>query len=104
MRFGSSIHREWQFYADGRTFKVLVSGRRIANDGDQVRQWCQAGHGICIKSYIDVRDDLDAGRLVEVLETYSMPGVDLQIVYPSGHAVPRRVKLLMDEISLKLAT
>ena len=104
MRFGSSIHREWQFYADGRTFKVLVSGRRIANDGDQVRQWCQAGHGICIKSYIDVRDDLDAGRLVEVLETYSLPGVDLQNVYPSGHAVPRRVKLLMDEISLKLAT
>ena len=104
MRFGSSIHREWQFRAAGRTFKVLVSGRRIANDGDQVRQWCLAGHGICIKSYIDVRDDLDAGRLVEVLESYSLPGVDLQIVYPSGHAMPRRVKLLMDEISLKLAT
>lgn len=104
MRFGSNIHREWQFRADGRTFKVLVSGRRIANDGEQVRQWCLDGHGICIKSYIDVRDDLQAGRLVEVLQSYSLQGVDLQIVYPSGHAVPRRVKLLMDEISLKLAT
>jgi len=102
MRFGASIHREWQFRADGRSFKVLVSGRRIANDGDQVRQWCLAGHGICIKSYIDVRDDLEAGRLIEVLETYSLKGVDLQIVYPSGHSLPRRVKLLMDEISSKL--
>lgn len=104
MRFGINIHREWQFRADGRSFKVLVSGRRIANDGDQVRQWCLAGHGICIKSYIDVRDDLEAGRLIEVLEAYSLQGVDLQIVYPSGHALPRRVKLLMDEISSKLAT
>jgi len=104
MRFGANIHREWQFRADGRSFKVLVSGRRIANDGDQVRQWCLAGHGICIKSYIDVRDDLKAGQLIEVLEAYSLQGVDLQIVYPSGHALPRRVKLLMDEISSKLAT
>lgn len=102
MRFGSNIHREWQFRADGRTFKVLVSGKRIANDGEQVRQWCLAGYGICVKSYIDVRDDLESGLLIEVLETYSLQGVDLQIVYPSGHALPRRVKLLMDEISLKL--
>ena len=104
MRFGANIHREWQFRADGRSFKVLVSGRRIANDGDQVRQWCLAGHGICIKSYIDVHDDLEAGRLIEVLEAYSLQGVDLQIVYPSGHVLPRRVKLLMDEISSKLPT
>lgn len=104
MRFGSNIHRQWQFRADGRSFKVLVSGRRIANDGDQVRQWCLAGYGICIKSYIDVLDDLAAGRLIELLEAYSLTGVDLQIVYPSGHALPRRVKLLMDKIALALAT
>lgn len=103
MRFGNSIHREWQFHSQGRTFKVLVSGRRIANDGDQVRQWCLAGHGICIKSYIDVREDLEAGRLVELLGDYSLPGVDLQMVYPSGHATPHRVKILMNEISSKLA-
>ncbi|PKA72556.1 DNA-binding transcriptional LysR family regulator [Pseudomonas baetica] len=102
MRFGNNIHREWQFRSDGRSFKVSVSGRRIANDGDQVRQWCLAGHGLCIKSYIDVREDLNTGRLIEVLQAYSLPGVDLQIVYPSGHALPRRVKLLMDEIALKL--
>ncbi|WP_409488182.1 LysR substrate-binding domain-containing protein [Pseudomonas promysalinigenes] len=101
MRFGSSIHREWQFRAKERNSKVLVSGRRIANDGEQVRQWCLNGHGICIKSYIDVRDDLSAGRLVEVLGAYSLTGVDLQIVYPSGYVVPRRVKLLTEEISLK---
>ena len=102
MRFGNNIHREWQFRSDGRSFKVSVSGRRIANDGDQVRQWCLAGHGLCIKSYIDVREDLNTGRLIEVLQAYSLPGVDLQIVYPSGHALPRRVKLLMDKIALKL--
>lgn len=102
MRFGTQTYREWQFRADGRSLKVRVAGRRIANDGDQVRQWCLAGHGICIKSLIDVRDDLREGRLVEVLQAYSLQGVDLQIVYPSGHALARRVKLLMDEIALKL--
>lgn len=104
MRFGNNIHREWQFRAGGRSFKVSVSGNRIANDGEQVRHWCLAGYGICIKSYLDVRDDLNAGRLVEVLEAYSLQGVDLQIVYPSSHALPRRVKLLMDEIASKLLT
>ncbi|MEE1867918.1 MULTISPECIES: LysR family transcriptional regulator [Pseudomonas] len=103
MRFGNNIHREWQFWVDGGAFKVSLSGRRVANDGEQVRRWCLAGLGICIKSQLDVREDLDEGRLIELLPDYALQGVDLQIVYPSSHAVPRRVQRLMDMIALRLA-
>lgn len=104
MRFGATIHREWAFKADGRSLKVSLAGRRVANDGEQVRRWCLAGHGLSIKSFVDVRDDLAEGRLVEVLQAFSLPGVDLQIVYPSGHAVPRRVQRLMDDIAVRLSS
>lgn len=102
MRFGINIDREWLFQIDGRTHRVLVQGRRIANDGGVVRSWCLDGQGICSKSYWDVCEDLKAGRLVEVLAKFSAPRTSVQFVYPPTRAQPRRVRMLMDNIASSL--
>ncbi|WP_336885867.1 hypothetical protein [Pseudomonas petrae] len=54
MRFGKNISREWSFAKNGTEHRVVVHGRRVANDGGLVRQWCLAGYGICLKSIWDV--------------------------------------------------
>ncbi|MDB5726703.1 MAG: bacterial regulatory helix-turn-helix, lysR family protein, partial [Novosphingobium sp.] len=46
MRFGQNIDQEWPFRVDGQPYAVSVGGRRIANDGGLVRQWCKQGFGI----------------------------------------------------------
>src|SRR5258708_26789114 len=64
MRFGVTIDREWPFQVDGKARTVAVRGRRIANDGGLVRDWCRNGYGIARKSFWDVEADLKVGALV----------------------------------------
>jgi len=102
MRFGRNIAQDWLFMIDGKPRNISVHGRRIANDGELIRQWCLQGHGIALKSIWDVKQDLATGALVEVLNPFSPANNSLQIVYPSAVAQPRRVRALMDFISAEL--
>jgi DNA-binding transcriptional LysR family regulator len=104
MRFGINISREWTFKKQGQTQRITVRGRRVANDGALVRQWCLAGHGICLKSVWDVRADLEAGRLVELFQDYDLGGTALNIVYPPTRVQPRRVRMLIERIADVLST
>ena len=99
MRFGQNIDREWAFLVDGTTRKVPVRGRRIANDGGLVRQWCKEGYGIALKSIRDIEEDLASGALVELLKDYSAGTSALQIVFPQGAVQPRRVSALIERIA-----
>ncbi|TFF14580.1 LysR family transcriptional regulator [Pseudomonas sp. BCA14] len=104
MRFGINISREWTFKRHGHTHRIMVHGRRVANDGALVRQWCLAGHGICLKSIWDVSADLNAGRLVELLEDYDLGSTALNIVYPPTRVQPRRVRMLIERIVAQLSS
>jgi DNA-binding transcriptional LysR family regulator len=99
MRFGLTIDREWSFLIDGKERRIVVQGHRIANDGGLVRDWCQDGRGLARKSLWDVRADLKAGTLVEVLQEFSTGSTGLQIVYPATQDQPKRVRLLIERIA-----
>lgn len=95
MRFGNGVDDNWSFHDAGQLLKVQVRGRRLANDSDLVRRWCIQGHGIAYKANVDIAADLQAGRLVGLLETYRGPSTELQLVYP-GARPPRRVRAVLD--------
>ncbi len=99
MRFGREIDNQWTFGIDGKEQRVRVSGNRIANDGDYVRSWALAGHGVVLKSIWDVGADLRSGALVQVLKEFAPPESSVQIVYPQGAVQPRRVRALMDHLA-----
>lgn len=102
VRFGQDLYAEWPFRIDGEIRHVMVRGRRAANDGGVVREWCVAGQGIALKSFLDVEMDLASGVLVEILKEFSPGNTDLRIVYPAGPVQPRRVRLLIDLIGDRL--
>ncbi len=95
MRFGETIDQEWPFVIDGTRRRYFVRGNRLANDGSLVRHWCLEGHGLALKAIWDIREDLAAGRLVELLSAFEQPASSLQIVYPGGRDLPRRVRALI---------
>lgn len=99
MRFGSSVDREWAFNEAGRRSVITVNGNRIANDGSLVRQWCIEGHGIALKSYWDIKDDLLNGSLQEILSSFSATQNNLQVVYQGGRSIPKRVRAFIDTLS-----
>lgn len=100
MRFGNQIDNEWQFLIGNRNKTMRVQGNRMVNDGELVRTWCRAGHGIALKSIWDVGEDLKSGALVQILKDFTPEPTKLQLVYPSGAIQPRRVRLLIDEMAV----
>ncbi|WP_297339011.1 LysR family transcriptional regulator [Pseudophaeobacter sp.] len=102
MRFGAITDQDWTFTVNGEKRACRVYGNRIANDGSLIREWCLSGYGVALKSEWDVRDDLMAGRLVELLEPFAAEASALQMVYPAGAVQPRRVRALMEYLSKAL--
>lgn len=65
-RVGESPHDVWHFQKGDASCSVQVHGNRSADDGEAVRRWALAGHGIAYKSALDVADDLRTKRLVRL--------------------------------------
>lgn len=77
---GDSVHDRWRFFRGDQDIVVQVRGNRVSDDGDAVRRWALAGHGIACKSALDVADDLRAGRLVRLCPEWSGEPVPLNLI------------------------
>ena len=94
----------WHFSMNDRLQAISINPACSSNDGALIRQWAVDGHGIAMKSHIDVADDLEANRLVQVLANYSLGfqragsngGADLYVAYPTRQYVPDRVRVFID--------
>lgn len=103
MRFGNSLDNVWRFGEASNKQIVTVRGNRISDDGALVRQWALAGHGIVLKSELDVARDIQSGRLVELLAAHSAPAAPLQMMFPPSRAQPRRVTALAQKFQQAIA-
>ncbi len=103
MRFGRTLDNVWRFGVGKNSQTVTVHGDMIVNDGFLVRQWALAGHGIILKSELDVADDLKSGKLVALLEGHASPPNPLQMMFPPGRAQPRRVRVFAKEIGAAMS-
>lgn len=102
MRFGFTLDNVWRFRVRRKEIGVTVRGDRIANDSALVREWAIAGHGIVSKSELDIRRDLEAGRLVRVLADFPVPKLPVQMVFPPGRTQTRRVRAFADALVASL--
>ncbi|WP_240671766.1 LysR family transcriptional regulator [Enterovibrio baiacu] len=84
---GDTTHTQWAFWKKDEEkatqhnprhlginlppdVSVNVKGNRMADDGEAVRRWALSGRGIAYKSYLDIREDIRAGKLVIVCEDW----------------------------------
>jgi DNA-binding transcriptional LysR family regulator len=82
----------------GETIVVPTLGRVQASDGEALRHMALAGVGLARLAAFTVREDIEAGRLIPVLEQYN-PG-DREafhaIYIGQGGPLPSRVRVLLD--------
>lgn len=98
MRFGGTLDNLWEFGAGTSQKRIPVNGNKIVNDGSLIRSWALAGHGIVLKSELDVGEDIQSGKLVSLLEDYLPPPNPLQMMFPPARAQPRRVAALAKQL------
>ena len=97
----ASQTRGWAFrvpLADGvpEVTHLKPGGPLDCSDGQVLHDWCLAGYGIAWRSTWEVKAEIAAGRLVEVLEDFAAPPNGIYVVFPQRKHLPLRVRLWID--------
>ncbi|HEX4859419.1 MAG TPA: substrate binding domain-containing protein, partial [Usitatibacteraceae bacterium] len=90
------LHDTWTFKDGARHVAIKAGGRLHCNDGEVLTRWALAGHGLAWRSTWEVADEIEKGRLVEVLAKYAAPSNDIHAVYADRQHLPAKVKLFIE--------
>ncbi|CAO4178698.1 hypothetical protein CLBKND_03263 [Methylorubrum aminovorans] len=90
-----AIHR-WPFERDGQSVYVDVQGAMTLDEASLARTAVLASIGLALAMESDVRDDIEAGRLVRVLEDWTPTLPRLSLYYPSRRNPTAAFKALID--------
>lgn len=105
LRFALSetTHDRWTFFAGTEPHVVKVTGNRVSDDGELVRRWALAGHGVAYKSRLDVLADLRAGHLEAALEDWESEPAPLHLVSTHRFALAPALDKLRDFLQQRFA-
>jgi DNA-binding transcriptional LysR family regulator len=87
-RFGRGAIPDWEFEKAGRIVKVSPPGKLIANYPGLARRAALDGVGFWPTFEGYVREDLQSGALVSVLDDWCAPFPGPFLYYPSRHRLP----------------
>ena len=81
--------------------QVIESDARLkvlaeADDGETALLWALAGFGILLRSAWDAHEHLQSGKLVQVLEDWTLPAADVYAVYPERLHLSAKVGAFID--------
>jgi len=76
------VYDRWHFPAAGMRRQITVKGNLQCDDAEIARRWAVDGRGIAYKSWIDVCDDVEQGRLELLLPDQPGESVPLNLVCP----------------------
>ena len=89
---------EWSFDGPDGPQSVKVQGDFRANSGTTIRAAALEGTGIASIPLFLIREDIETGRLIQVLTQFASAPIRISAVYPSARLVSRKVKLFVDFI------
>lgn len=86
----------WLLKVNGQIRAVRVKGNLACGDGSVLHEWTLAGYGLSWRSLWEIREDLDSGRLVSVLDEYAAPPNGIFAVFPERKHLPVRIRAFID--------
>lgn len=90
-----AIHR-WPFDKGGQSVHIDVQGALTLDEASLARTAALASMGLTLAMESDVRNDIEAGRLVPVLEDWTPTLSPLSLYYPSRRNPTAAFKALVD--------
>ncbi|MBH9399806.1 LysR family transcriptional regulator [Pseudomonas aeruginosa] len=93
-QLGGRVHDRWAFQRGRRSLTLTVAGDRVCDDADGVRRWARAGKGLVYKSWLDVAEDVRAGRLRLLLPEWQGEATPLNLLCTHRVQLTRPVTLL----------
>ena len=98
------MHPGWLFKVDGEDTQLMIKPSVETNNGDTATQLAVAGAGIARVGLFNVSEEIDAGRLVEILKDYCPYDIEpFHALYLGGATLPARVRVFIDFLAEKLS-
>jgi LysR family transcriptional regulator, regulator of peptidoglycan recycling len=91
-RFPSGVIVPWQFEKKGKQVEVAVAGRLTVNDPELAIRGALDGVGVLYTVLGYVAPEIEAGRLVPLLEDWRTHSAAIFLYYPSRRQVPVRCR------------
>jgi DNA-binding transcriptional LysR family regulator len=88
----------WEFTEDGRDFAVAVPARVLSTASAINRQLARAGLGVTMVFDGHVRDALERGELISVLEKFCEPFPGYYVYFPQRRNASRALQALVDHL------
>ncbi|MCC8466812.1 LysR substrate-binding domain-containing protein [Photorhabdus bodei] len=85
----------WQLKSNSDSHSVKVTGSMSSNHGEIIHQWCLDGHGIILRSYWDVRENIESGALIHILPEYYQ-SANIWAVYVTRLAMSARIRVTVE--------
>ncbi len=96
VNWASSPRNKWKFKGEMGGAVINVSGRMQANVADAIRVAAIDGLGLVMLASYVVARDIERGKLVAVLENYTLPPLDIHAVYPHRKYLSAKVRRFLD--------
>ena len=88
--------RGWTFRQNAKNVTMKVAGTMACNDGAVLHDWAVNGKGLAWRSMWEVGSDIEAGRLVTVLDSFAAPGNDIYAMFLQRRHLPLRIRAFID--------
>ena len=93
---GAPQMRSWRFEGANGPVEIAVDSVLCSNNVEPIFVAALAGLGVAVLPSIAVRDAIDRGDLIRVLEGYNLPTRVLQAIYPPNRRLSAKVRLFTD--------
>ncbi len=100
---GGTVYR-WEFCERGRWFEIGVDGNLVCNDTALTLHAALAGIGLVHTMEARVRDALDDGTLVSVLDDWLPPYDGFYLYYPSRAQLAPKLRVFADFLRERLGS
>lgn len=96
-----TLSDDWEhltFERNGVVKRLTVTPQMTCNDGQVILQAALAGMGILVQPAYIIKRDLDAGKLVLVLEDWKLKPLTMNVAFPTRTHLPARTRLFIDAL------
>ncbi|WP_044617018.1 LysR family transcriptional regulator [Gynuella sunshinyii] len=92
----SQMNNVWKFHRETTEVSVLVNGRARFSAAEGIRAAVLADMGLTIASDWMFAPELAEGRVLRLLESWSLPDTDLWAVFPTGRLATAKARLFAE--------
>ncbi len=93
----------WTFFGATHNEAVQITGSMVTDDARVLREWLLAGMGVAVFCEMEVREEIQEGKLVQILPDYQMPEIRFYMAYDRLRNLPARTQYFKEYLVQSVA-